>query len=160
MTVPHIDRTFDHMRNATKLSELMQRANGTLTPQDYAYPINLTHVGLLNPNNWPHVVVDRKRNNSLYSGYTYFREDDHHHWSAWRTKDFVEMVNALHYKILKVQDVDDKVGNGFIQKVGPTNTSTTATVTTNNSNYNHLSDGKNPNSTTFNRKKKQLRNEE
>ena len=66
------------------------------------------------------MVVDRKRNNSLLKGFTYFREDDHHHWSAWRTNDFVQMVKALHYKILHVQDVDDKVGNGFavvIQKV-------------------------------------------
>ena len=39
--------------------------------------------------------------------------DDHHHYSAWTTEDFVAICNHYGWKIIAVQDVDDKVGNGF-----------------------------------------------
>ena len=35
------------------------------------------------------------------------------HCSVWITQDFVELVNWLGWEIIEVQDVDDKVGNGF-----------------------------------------------
>ena len=35
------------------------------------------------------------------------------HCSVWITEDFVELVNWLGWKVLHVQDTDDKVGNGF-----------------------------------------------
>lgn len=35
------------------------------------------------------------------------------HCSVWITQDFVELVNWLGWEIVEVQDVDDKVGNGF-----------------------------------------------
>ena len=39
--------------------------------------------------------------------------DDHHHYSVWITEDFVKIMNHYGWKIVAVQDVDDKVGNGF-----------------------------------------------
>ena len=42
-----------------------------------------------------------------------YEEDDHHHWSVWRTHDFVDLVQTLRLNIVEVQDTDDKVGNGF-----------------------------------------------
>jgi hypothetical protein len=35
------------------------------------------------------------------------------HYSVWITEDIVELVEYLGWKIVEVQDVDDKVGNGF-----------------------------------------------
>ena len=49
----------------------------------------------------------------LEEGWVWYEKDDHHHWSAWRTEDFVELVKKLDFKIVELQDVDDKVGNGF-----------------------------------------------
>ena len=49
----------------------------------------------------------------LKEGWAYCDTDDHHHWSAWRTGDFVELVKRLKFNIVAIQDVDDKVGNGF-----------------------------------------------
>jgi SAM-dependent methyltransferase len=35
------------------------------------------------------------------------------HCSVWITEDFIELIHWLGWTILEVQDVDDKVGNGF-----------------------------------------------
>ncbi len=39
--------------------------------------------------------------------------DPHAHHSVWITQDFVELVNHLGLEVLRVDDKDDKVGNGF-----------------------------------------------
>lgn len=39
--------------------------------------------------------------------------DIHDHYTIWITEDMIEAVNYLGYKIVAVQDSDDKVGNGF-----------------------------------------------
>jgi len=39
--------------------------------------------------------------------------DLHAHHNVWITEDVVELVNHLGWKLVAVQDVDDKVGNGF-----------------------------------------------
>lgn len=39
--------------------------------------------------------------------------DDHHHYSVWITQDFIDISNHYGWKIVAIQDVDDKVGNGF-----------------------------------------------
>lgn len=39
--------------------------------------------------------------------------DHHGHYSVWITEDFVEMCQHYQWPILAIQDVDDKVGNGF-----------------------------------------------
>ncbi len=49
----------------------------------------------------------------LAEGWARYETDDHHHWSVWRTGDFVELVKALRFDIVETLDVDDKVGNGF-----------------------------------------------
>jgi len=40
-------------------------------------------------------------------------EDGAEHYTVWRTEDFVNFVKAFGYIVTHVQDVDDKVGNGF-----------------------------------------------
>jgi glycosyltransferase involved in cell wall biosynthesis len=40
-------------------------------------------------------------------------DPDAAHCSVWITADFVELIQALGWPIVAVQDVDDKVGNGF-----------------------------------------------
>jgi glycosyltransferase involved in cell wall biosynthesis len=45
-------------------------------------------------------------------------ESDLDHYSVWITEDFVELINWLGWKIVKVQDTDDKVGNGFTVVIG------------------------------------------
>ncbi len=41
-------------------------------------------------------------------------EVDHHgHYSVWITQDFIDICERMQWKIVAVQDVDDKVGNGF-----------------------------------------------
>ena len=40
------------------------------------------------------------------------------HCSVWITEDFVELIRWLGWNILHVQDVDDKVGNGFTVVIG------------------------------------------
>ena len=40
------------------------------------------------------------------------------HCSVWITEDFVELIHWLGWNILHVQDIDDKVGNGFTVVVG------------------------------------------
>ncbi len=40
-------------------------------------------------------------------------DPDKEHCSCWLTEDFVELIKWLHWPIVAVQDVDDKVGNGF-----------------------------------------------
>lgn len=42
------------------------------------------------------------------------------HYSFWTTKDFVDFCRHFKWHIIAIQDVDDKVGNGFtvvLQKV-------------------------------------------
>lgn len=38
---------------------------------------------------------------------------DDPHCSVWITEDMVELIDYLRWKLVEVQDVDDKVGNGF-----------------------------------------------
>ncbi len=45
-------------------------------------------------------------------------ETEDKHWSVWITEDFVELINYLGWPIVEVQDVDDKVGNGFAIVIG------------------------------------------
>ena len=39
--------------------------------------------------------------------------DEHIHYSVWRTQDFVDLCTYYQWRVVAVQDVDDKVGNGF-----------------------------------------------
>lgn len=53
-----------------------------------------------------------------HAGQTDFRptpahESDGSHWSIWITEDVVELCRYLGLEVIAVQDVDDKVGNGF-----------------------------------------------
>jgi SAM-dependent methyltransferase len=42
-----------------------------------------------------------------------FKSDPHVHYSVWVTDDLVELIKYLGWQIVYVQDIDDKVGNGF-----------------------------------------------
>lgn len=39
--------------------------------------------------------------------------DHHGHYSVWITEDFLELSNHFGWNVVKYQDVDDKIGNGF-----------------------------------------------
>jgi SAM-dependent methyltransferase len=117
---PHMDRTFDSQREVTLPSELIDRSTGKIKVSDYARPPNkdeLKRAGKEKaervPQGVPHILVRDKSKAKLEEGWVYFDEDDHHHWSAWRTKEFVDLVKRLNFKIIETQDEDDKVGNGF-----------------------------------------------
>lgn len=52
---------------------------------------------------------------------TDFKSTDYGHHNIWITEDLVEVVKYLNFNIVEVQDIDDKVGNGFtvvVQKNG------------------------------------------
>jgi len=117
---PHKDRTFDRHREATPVSELMDRAAGRIGITDYARPLNqaaLASRGMekLGPFGevLPQILVRNKARATLEDGWAYIESNDHHHWSVWRTEDFVELVKRLKFHIVEVQDRDDKYGNGF-----------------------------------------------
>lgn len=55
-------------------------------------------------------------------------EESHQHWSVWITEDVVELCRHMMLEIVAVQDVDNKVGNGFtvvVKKPGQLTASTT-----------------------------------
>lgn len=112
---PHKERTFDKPRDVTPVSELMDRADGKIRITDYARPeFDATGKAMGGSIDRPvQLLVRDKKNQVLEKGWKYYESDDHHHWSVWRTADFVELVKHLNYKIVEVQDIDDKVGNGF-----------------------------------------------
>jgi SAM-dependent methyltransferase len=122
---PHKDRTFDKPFEVTPLAELIDRSTGRIRMSDYAKAIDVPLVEKTGRARFgpdyqipPHLLI--RRGARPDQGWARFEEDDHHHWSIWRTDDFVELVRMLRYNIVEIQDTDDKVGNGFtvvIQKV-------------------------------------------
>ncbi len=112
---PHKERTFDKPREVTPVSELMDRADGRIRITDYARPtFDANGQAMGGSMDRPvQLLIRDKKNQALEKGWKYYEADDHHHWSVWRTADFVELVKHLNYKIVEVQDIDDKVGNGF-----------------------------------------------
>ncbi len=70
---------------------------------------------LAGPRTLPAEIIDRHEHPNPP------KVDDHRHYSCWKTEDFVGFCRHYGWKIIAVQDVDDKVGNGFtvvIQKEG------------------------------------------
>jgi SAM-dependent methyltransferase len=117
---PHRDRTFDRHREVTPVDELLDRSAGRIRISDYARPLNqeaLAARGMekLGPFSevLPQVLVRDKARTALGTGWAYYESNDHHHWSVWRTDDFVALVKRLNFRIVEVQDRDDKFGNGF-----------------------------------------------
>ena len=117
---PHMDRTFDRHREPTPVAELLERNKGTIKISSYMRPLNqqaLEEAGKGKLGAYyqvlPQVLVRNRAATKVPKGWAYYTEDDHHHWSAWRTADFVALIKALGYEIAEVQDTDDKVGNGF-----------------------------------------------
>jgi len=117
---PHMDRTFDRHRDATTVSELIDRSTGKIKIANYAKPLNQQalegtgkeHLGPFSEV-LPQQLFRGEGTFRLKQGWAYYETDDHHHWSAWRTGDFVELVKRLNLNIVALQDIDDKVGNGF-----------------------------------------------
>jgi|CXWL01.1.fsa_nt_gi SAM-dependent methyltransferase len=117
---PHKDRTFDRHRDATSVQELMDRSTGRIRISDYARPLNQkalevtgkAHLGLYYQV-LPQILHRDRTLARLDPGWAFYETDDHHHWSVWRTADFVALAKRLNLKVIEVQDVDDKVGNGF-----------------------------------------------
>lgn len=117
---PHRDRTFDRIREVTPVAELLERSTGKIRMSDYAQPYDEKAAEKAGKEKHgpsyqliPQLLVRDKSTTRLDKGWRYYDQDDHHHWSVWRTDDFVELVRQLGFRIVEVQDVDDKVGNGF-----------------------------------------------
>jgi SAM-dependent methyltransferase len=117
---PHKDRTFDRIREVTPVSELLERSTGKIRMSDYAWPYDEKTAEQAGREKYgssyqlmPQLLVRDKAATRLDKGWKYYDKDDHHHWSVWRTGDFVELVTHLGFKVVEVQDIDDKVGNGF-----------------------------------------------
>ena len=115
---PHKDRTFDKPHEVTHLAELIDRSRGRLRMSDYAKPIDIPALEQAGKAKFgpdyavpPHLLL--RRGARPEKGWVRYEEDDHHHWSIWRTNDFVELVKVLRFNIVEIQDKDDKVGNGF-----------------------------------------------
>lgn len=101
---PHKDRTFDKPRDVTPARELFDRFSGRIKLSNYAKPKDYDQT-------LPHKLM--RGGARLEEGWSYYEADDHHHWSVWRTEDFVELLKLLKLNVVEIQDVDDKVGNGF-----------------------------------------------
>ncbi|MCL4534603.1 MAG: class I SAM-dependent methyltransferase [Bacteroidetes bacterium] len=99
MIVPHRDRTPDSHKERTALAEIIERhATGRCAGAQgqCCYRLRVARGELSErPASWkcPETVGE--------------------HCSVWITDDVVEIVNYLGWKIVDVQDADDKVGNGF-----------------------------------------------
>ena len=115
---PHKDRTFDKSREVTPVPELLGRSTGRIKLSDYARATDSEAVlksgkAKFGPDYEipPQLLVPRGARPE--AGWTRYDEDDHHHWSVWRTEDLVALVKMLRFTIVEIQDTDDKVGNGF-----------------------------------------------
>ncbi len=117
---PHRDRTFDKHREPTPVQELIDRSTGKIKVTDYVRPLNeqaLAKFGRDKLGNYgqvmPQILLPRSGGVKPDEGWVYYEADDHHHWTVWRTADFVELAKRLKFNVVEVQDVDDKVHNGF-----------------------------------------------
>ena len=115
---PHMDRTFDKRRDVTPVAELLDRSTGRLTISSYAKAIDVDAVvkdgkARFGPGYEVPPQVLLQRGDQPEHGWARYDGDDHHHWSVWRTTDLVDLVKALRFEIVEIQDTDDKVGNGF-----------------------------------------------
>ncbi len=116
---PHKDRTNDRERQVTPVAELLDRASGKIGIANYAGPIAAgtpSESSATAPLNTlqPQILVTDKAHTTLKEGWAYYSSDDHHHWSVWRTADFLELIKALGFTVVESHDSDDKVGNGFL----------------------------------------------
>jgi SAM-dependent methyltransferase len=122
MIVPHKDRTFDSNRDVTPIEELLDRHNGKIKINNYAKPDNQDAVntyfqsigskkeGMI-AKDIPSLLI--KENETLPLNWTCYNSDDHHHWTVWNTESFLELCKQMQWRVVKYQDIDDKVGNGF-----------------------------------------------
>ena len=115
---PHKDRTFDNPREVTPVKELLDRSAGRIRISDYAKAVDPAAIEKAGRAKFgpdyqapPHTLLPRGARPE--KGWARYEEDDHHHWSVWRTNDFIALVKTLNFNIVQVQDKDDKVGNGF-----------------------------------------------
>lgn len=99
MIVPHRDRTDDSGKERTTLADLTERhMTGSCSGAGgrRCYRLWAAHYTPANPP----------------PGWT-CRETEKQHCSVWITEDVVELAKYMGLRIAEVQDVDDKVGNGF-----------------------------------------------
>jgi glycosyltransferase involved in cell wall biosynthesis len=94
MIVPHRDRTFDRDEPLTSVEELLARHAGLERSEgDESGPAGP-------PFSHPDSRADQA-------------DDELGHKSFWTTESFLELCSALGLRVVHVDDVDDKVGNGF-----------------------------------------------
>ena len=101
--VPHKMRTYDIDRDETTIDEVESRHKGEIVIQDYVHKID--------DNNWHEFLSSGE---PVPDGWVRYNEDDHHHWTVWKTDGFLELCRHLDLPVVECLDPDDKVGNGFI----------------------------------------------
>lgn len=113
MIIPHKQRTYDNDREITPVQELLDRHDGKLKIDNYCYALD----GKGHRKNIPPMKGDTHilpKDNKIPEGYTKFLEDDHHHWSVWTTKSFLDLCKMMNWNVIDYYDVDDRHKNSFI----------------------------------------------
>lgn len=115
LVIPHKERTFDRDKPDTSLTELIQRHQGKLTVRDYIYKRQTgskenDEMGFESSATLHQIYPSDQE---PPEGWARYEQDDHHHWSIWRTEGFLELCEYLNLPVMEYQDKDDKVGNGF-----------------------------------------------
>ncbi len=86
MIIPHKERTFDKDRKLTTPEELKLRNKKVYSQEDINNPENIYFNGVSGP---------------------------YGHWNVWDTQSFLDLCEQENWHVVELQDVDDKVGNGF-----------------------------------------------
>jgi ubiquinone/menaquinone biosynthesis C-methylase UbiE len=111
MIVPHYARTFDQLRPLTTVAEVLDRHNGKLKVSDYWLLCEnmqfIQDATVILSGNYQVMKSGATENHNQ------ILTDDHHHWSVWDTKTFLDMCNAAGFNVIESHDTDDKIGNGF-----------------------------------------------
>lgn len=126
MIVPHKDRMLDREKATTTLTELIERHQGKLKISDYIFPDSPEAIDEVAGKNYhktkmpgwgssllPKLPHELHLDENIPHGWKRFSQDDHHHWSIWKTEDILELCRYLELDVIEYQDIDDRDGSGF-----------------------------------------------
>ncbi len=114
MIIPHKDKTFDKFRPITRKEELIQRHQGLLKPDDYAF---INDENLKNAEYLPADFIIRQNEKTLPNNYSALDKNiktSIHHYCVWDFESFLELCEEMEWNIVKALNPDDKAGNGFM----------------------------------------------
>ncbi len=115
MIIPHKERTFDKLRPVTSVHELIARNKNILTEEKYFYRTDVEESdNLILPYDFLRIIENDEEKVENYKPIRQDIDIAHLHLSVWDTETFVELCKKMQWNIKEVQDVDDKVGNGFL----------------------------------------------